>query len=125
MNGEPRGSAREARAARNPSAAQRRETEHEGRQRTARLESVAITVRLPVDVAHGLRHAIADRLVSRVEPRKQQDIVVAALVAWLAAQGYVEPAAGEDHTGGSKRRRSRRQGWARASHAGKAGATRR
>jgi len=125
MNRKPKRSAREARAARSLGAAQRREIEHDNRQRDPRMESVAITVRLPADVAHGLRHAIADRLISRVEPRKQQDIVAAALVAWLAAQGYVETEAGNDHTGGSSRRRSRRQGWTRASHSGKAGGTRR
>ncbi len=125
MNLEPKRSARVVQAARPPGAAQRREIEHDDRQRDAGMESVAITVRLPTDVAHGLRHAIADRLISRVEPRKQQDIVAAALVAWLAAEGYIETEAGDDHTGGSNRRRSRRQGWARASHSGKAGGTRR
>jgi len=125
MNRDPKPSVREARAARPPGAAQRREIEHDDRQCDPRMESVAITVRLPADVAHGLRHAIADRLISRVEPRKQQDIVAAALVAWLAAQGYVETEAGSNHTGGSNRRRSRRQGWTRASHSGKAGGTRR
>ena len=125
MNRKPQRSAREAPASRPLSAAQRRESEHDDRQRDAGMESVAITVRLPTDVAHGLRHAIADRLISRVEPRRQQDIVAAALVAWLAAEGYIETEAGGDHTGGSNRRRSRRQGWARASHSGKAGGTRR
>jgi hypothetical protein len=124
MNRDPKRSAREARVARPPGAAQRREIEHDDRQRDPRMESVAITVRLPTDVAHGLRHAIADRLISRVEPRKQQDIVAAALVAWLAAQGYIEREAGNDHTGGSNRRQSRRQGWTRASHAAKAGGAR-
>ena len=125
MNHNPKHSAREVGAARPPGAAQRREIERDDQQRKRGAESVPITVRLPADVAHGLRHAIADRLVSRVEPRKQQDIVAEALVLWLAAQGYVETEAGDDHTGGSNRRRSRRQGWARASHAGKPGATRR
>ena len=122
MNRKPKGSAR---AARPPGAAQRRETEHDNRQRDPRMESVPITVRLPADVAHGLRHAIADRLISRVEPRKQQDIVADALVLWLAAHGYVQTEPGTDHTGQSMRRRSRRQGWTRASHSGKAGGTRR
>jgi hypothetical protein len=125
MNRKPKRSDRETRAARPPGAAQRRESEHDERQRQPGMESVAITVRLPTDVAHGLRHAIADRLVTRVEPRKQQDIVAAALAAWLAAEGYTETGAGDDHTGGSNRRRSRRQGWARASHSGKTGGTRR
>lgn len=125
MNRKPKLSGPETRATRPLGAAQRREIEHDDRQRDAGMESVAITVRLPTDVAHGLRHAIADRLISRVEPRKQQDIVAAALVAWLAAEGYIETEAGHDHTGGSNRRRSRRQGWARASHSGKTGGTRR
>ena len=125
MNRKPKRSAREAGAARPPGAAQRREIEHDNRQRDPRMESVAITVRLPADVAHGLRRAIADRLISRVEPRKQQDIVADALVLWLTAQGYVQTEPGTDHTGQSMRRRSLRQGWARASHSGKAGGTRR
>jgi hypothetical protein len=122
MNRKLKGSAR---AARPLGAAQRRELEHDNRQRDSRMESVPITVRLPADVAHGLRHAIADRLISRVEPRKQQDIVADALVLWLAAHGYVQTEPGTDHTGQSMRRRSRRRGWTRASHSGKAGGTRR
>ena len=125
MNRKPKCSAREAGAARPPGAAQRREIERDNQQRERGRESVPITVRLPGDVAHGLRHAIADRLISRVEPRKQQDIVADALVLWLAAHGYVQTEPGTDHTGQSMRRRSRRQGWTRASHSGKAGGTRR
>ena len=125
MNRKPKPSAREAPAARPLGAAQRRESEHDDRQRAAGMESVAITVRLPADVAHGLRHAIADRLISRVEPRRQQDIVADALILWLAAHGYVQTEPGTDHTGQSTRRRSLRQGWTRASHSGKAGGPRR
>ncbi len=125
MNRKPKPSVRETRAARPPGAAQRREREWDNRQREARLESVPITVRLPADVAHGLRHAVADRLISRVEPRTQQDIVADALVLWLATHGYVQTEPGLDHTGQSMRRRSLRQGWSRASHSGRAGGTRR
>ncbi len=125
MNRNPKCSAREPRAARPPGAAQRREIERNTEQRARGMESVPITVRLPGDVAHGLRHAIADRLVSRVEPRKQQDIVADALVLWLTAHGYVQTEPGTNHTGQSTRRRSRRQGWTRAAHSGKAGGTRR
>jgi hypothetical protein len=125
MNRKPKRSAREAEAARPPGAAQRREIERDNQQRERGMESVPITVRLPGDVTHGLRRAIADRLISRVEPRKQQDIVADALVMWLAAHGYVQTEPGTNHTGQSTRRRSRRQGWTRASQSGKAGGTHR
>ena len=51
---------------------------------------VPFTVRVPPDVLHGLRKAIADRLVTRQEPRSQQDIISAALRAWLTEHGYMQ-----------------------------------
>lgn len=47
-------------------------------------ERIAVTVRLPIDIAHALIDASAERRKNRKKAWSQQDIVAESLKVWLA-----------------------------------------
>jgi hypothetical protein len=49
-------------------------------------ERIAVTVRLPKELAHALIDASAERRKNREKAWSQQDIVAEALVDWLSAK---------------------------------------
>ena len=49
-----------------------------------------LSIRAHPDVMQGIRRAVADRMMSRKEPRTVQDIITAAVREWLHANGYAQ-----------------------------------
>lgn len=72
-----------------PAEIQRVKSEVTGEAREVKTSQLPmLSIRAHPDIQQGIRRALADRMVTRAEPRTVQDIVTAAVREWLKANGY-------------------------------------